>query len=179
MQFKENTINSKEIFNGKIIKVRVDQVELANGRKATREIVEHSGGVVIIPVNDEGEILLVEQFRKPLDQTLLELPAGKLEPGEEPRKCASRELREETGYEAGQLKYLFSFYTTPGFSNEILHLFLASDLKKVGMAPDEDEIIRNHQIKKSYIFEYIRQGKIKDGKTVLGLLSLLGRDLYE
>jgi len=179
LQFKETTIDSREIYNGKVIKVRVDQVELANGRKASREIVEHSGGVVIIPVNDNGEILLVEQYRKPLDKSLLELPAGKLEPGEKPLFCARRELIEETGYEAGKMEYLFSFYTTPGFSDEMLYLFLATDLRKTEPAPDEDEIIKNHQIKEGDIPEYIRQGKIKDGKTILGLLALLRRDLHE
>jgi len=175
LQFEERTISSREVFKGNIIRVRVDDVELPGGRKSRREIVEHDGGVVIIPVNKQREILLVEQFRKPVEQTLLELPAGKLEKGEEPLSCARRELLEETGYSAGKIEHLLSFYTTPGFSDEILHLFLAEDLIEGELNPDEDEIIKLHKVMEDNINEYIYREEIQDGKTIMGLLIWMRR----
>lgn len=173
MDLHEETIATKNIFDGRIIKVRVDDVQLPNGKKSKREVVEHAGGVTVIPITSEGEIILVEQFRKPIEDTLLELPAGKLEEGEEPLDCAKRELVEETGYKAGKIKYMFSFFTSPGFSNEVLHLYLAEDLEPVGIDPDPDEILRIVRIKKNVIKDYINSGKIRDAKTVIGLLSIL------
>lgn len=176
MDLEEKTIDSREIFAGNIIKVRYDQVLLPGGRKTGREIVEHSGGVTVIAVKADGEILLVEQYRKPTEESLLELPAGKLEEKEDALDCARRELREETGYEAGKIEYLFSFYTTPGFCNEVLHLYLAADLKEVGRDLDEDENIIIHHLKKEEILELIETGTIKDSKTIIGLLYYLVRD---
>lgn len=118
MEQKEVTVNTNKIFEGKIINLRVDEVKLPNGKVTTREIVEHPGGVSIVAVNEEGKILLVKQYRKPAEESLLEIPAGKLEKGEDPLICAKRELLEETGYEASFIKHLITFYTTPGFSNE-------------------------------------------------------------
>lgn len=178
MDLEENTIESKEIYAGEIIKVRYDLVQLPDGKRSGREIVEHSGGVTVIAVKDDGNILLVEQYRKPAEESLLELPAGKLEKGEEPIACARRELMEETGFAAGRMDYLFSFYTTPGFCNEVLHLFLATDLREVGGQTDEDENIILHQIGKEEILDMIKSGKIKDSKTIIGLLYYLNGDCY-
>lgn len=177
MEFVEKTVATKEIYNGKIIKVRYDEVIVPGGRKSGREIVEHPGGVTIIAVTDKGEILMVEQYRKPAEENLLELPAGKLEENEEPVICAKRELVEETGYQAGKIEYLFSFYSTPGFSNEVLHLFFASSLKEIGIDPDEDENIKVHFLKKEDILDFINSGKIKDSKSIVGLLYFLVGDL--
>lgn len=171
MVFKEETIKSEDIYRGKILNLRIDTVKLPNGNQSKREIVEHPGGVVIIAVTNDCDILLVEQFRKPTGNTLLELPAGKLEPGEEPVKCAARELIEETGFQAGRMDFLFSFYTTPGFCDEILHLFIARDLKEVGAAPDEDEFLKIHKLADSEILDSILSGKIQDGKSIIGLLA--------
>jgi len=176
MDQKEKTINSKEVFNGKIINIRVDQVRVPNGNKAEREIVEHPGGVCIIAVADNNKILLVEQFRKPIEGNLLELPAGKLEIDEDPLECAKRELIEETGYRAGKIKYLFTFYTSPGYSDESIHLYGASNLEEVGVNPDEDEIIINHMIEKNEIIKMINTERIKDSKTIVGLLYYLVGD---
>ncbi|MFP4662148.1 MAG: NUDIX hydrolase [Halanaerobiales bacterium] len=169
MDQQEKTILSEEIYNGRILKLRVDQVSIPNGNKAEREIVEHSGGVCILALTKNNNILLVEQFRKPVDGNLLELPAGKLERDEDPLECAKRELVEETGYQAGSIEYLFSFYTSPGYSNEIIHLYQAKELKEVGVDPDENEIIINHQTSKKDILNLINKGKIKDSKTIIGL----------
>lgn len=176
MDQQEKTINSEEVFSGKIINVRVDQVLVPNGNKADREIVEHLGGVCIIAIADNNKILLVEQFRKPIEGNLLELPAGKLEKNEDPLECAKRELIEETGYRAGSMEFLFSFYTSPGYSDELIHLYGASNLEEVGVDPDEDEIIINHMIEQKEIIKMINIGKIKDSKTIVGLLYYLAGD---
>ncbi|NLM96987.1 MAG: NUDIX hydrolase [Halanaerobiaceae bacterium] len=176
MEYEERTIASKEIYKGKIIKVRYDEVIIPAGKKSGREIVEHPGGVTIIAVTDDKKILLVEQYRKAPEENLLELPAGKLEEEEEPVICAERELLEETGYQAGKIEYLFSFYTTPGYSNELLHLYYATDLKGAEASPDEDEVISVHYLKKEDILLFINTGKIKDSKTIIGLLYYLAGD---
>lgn len=168
----EKTLESKEIYNGKIVNLRVDKVELSNGNTSSREIVEHPGAVCILPVKEDGRIVLVSQFRKPVEETLLELPAGKLEKGEEPEKCAFRELVEETGYRAGKLEFMFSFYTSPGFSNEILHLFMATDLTPGESNPDDDEMVEVVEIDLKKAVNMIYKGQIKDSKTAIGILAL-------
>ncbi len=177
MDFIEETISSEEIFNGKVIRLRVDDIKQADGRRSKREIIEHLGGVTIIPVTGQDEVIMVEQFRKPVEDTLLELPAGKLEEGEDPLDCAARELIEETGFQANSIDYLFSFYTSPGFSNEMLHLYRAHDLKEVGNNPDPGELLRVVKVNKEDIIDYIASGKIKDAKTIIGLFTLLRGDL--
>ncbi|MCM3465851.1 NUDIX hydrolase, partial [Bacillus licheniformis] len=121
----EKTISSQTIYEGKVITLKVDEVLLPNGHTAKREIVTHQGAVAVMALTDEGKLVAVRQFRKPLEQVIVELPAGKLEPGEEPLACAKRELQEETGYQAKDYTLLSSFFTSPGFANEILHLYLA------------------------------------------------------
>lgn len=175
----EETVTSQIHFQGQILNVRVDQVKLPDGNTTKREVVEHSGGVTIIPVTDAGEIILVKQYRKAADQVLLELPAGKLEPEEDPETCAGRELEEETGYRAGKLEKLFSFYTTPGYSDEILHLYLAGELVKSVTSMDDGEFIEIKKIKMEEIDKYINQGKIKDAKTIIGLQFLKAGNDYE
>ena len=170
---EEKTINSKEVYTGRIIKVREDQVLLSNGNQAEREIVMHPGGVTVIAIADDDSILLVQQYRKPAEESLFELPAGKLEIGEDPLESAKRELIEETGYQAGKIDHLFTFYTSPGFCDEVIHLYIARNLKDVGVNPDQDEILENHSIKKEDIIEMIKTGKIKDSKTIIGLLYFL------
>ncbi|MFW5982270.1 MAG: NUDIX hydrolase [Halanaerobiaceae bacterium] len=169
MTQEEKTVNSKRIYEGNVIKLRVDEVLLSNENKSQREIVEHPGGVTILAVDENQQILLVEQYRKPAEESILELPAGKLEKNEDPLECAKRELIEETGYQAGKIEHLISFYTTPGFCDEIIHLYFASDLKDVGVNPDEDEILRNHSLKKEDIISMIKEGNIKDAKSIIGL----------
>src|SRR5699024_6118473 len=129
--FEEKTIKSTNIFDGKIISLQVDDVELPDGKHAKREIVKHPGAVAVLALTEKKEILFVEQYRKPLEKLLLEIPAGRIEEGEEPKVTAVRELEEETGYTTNQLTYISSFYTSPGFANEIIHIYMADTLKNL------------------------------------------------
>ncbi|WP_034429000.1 NUDIX hydrolase, partial [Caldisalinibacter kiritimatiensis] len=122
MTFEEKTMKSEKIYEGKILNLRIDTVELPDKKYTKREIVEHPRAVAIVPITAKGEIILVKQYRKPVEKELLEIPAGKLEVGEEPKTCAIRELKEETGVTANKLTYLFEFFTSPGFSNEKMYL---------------------------------------------------------
>jgi ADP-ribose pyrophosphatase len=125
MNLEEKTIKTEKIFEGRIITVQVDEVELPNGKTSTRELVKHPGAVAVIAVTDEEKIVMVEQYRKPLEKEIVEIPAGKLEKGEDPAECAKRELEEETGYGCTNLELLTSFYTSPGFADELVHVYLA------------------------------------------------------
>src|SRR5690625_4619812 len=126
----EKTIQTKSIFNGKIINVQVDKVELPDGNFSTREIVKHPGAVAIIPITDDGKIIFVEQYRKPLERPLIEIPAGKIEVNEAPKITAVRELEEETGYTTDVLEHITSFYTSPGFADEIIHIYYTEQLTR-------------------------------------------------
>lgn len=170
MNFEEKTLDFEYVYNGKVLDVRRDNVEIATGKKSVREVVEHSGGVVIAAQKTLDTILMVKQFRYPIKQTVLELPAGKLESGEEPFLAAQRELEEETGYKANIWKDLGYINTTPGFCNEKLYLYFATDLEFVGEHPDEGEIIQCYEFKLDEIFEKIKNGEINDAKTICALM---------
>lgn len=173
-KFYEKTIRTEKIFSGKIIHVQVDDVELPNGKTSKREIVKHPGAVGIIPITLEGKIVMVRQFRKPLERSLLEIPAGKLEPNEKPEVTARRELEEETGYTTNQLDHIISFYTAPGFSNEIIHLYVAKDLQKtkIPLVGDEDEFVEVRELTLEEAVEAIQEKQILDAKTVYAVLYL-------
>ena len=138
MNYYEKTVDEKHVYKGNIINVDVLTVTLPNGKTATRDIVRHPGAAAVIPLNEKGEIYMVRQFRKPLDAVSLEIPAGKLDRGEDPAVCAARELKEETGLTADKLTYLVSVHSTPGFSDEVLHLYAATGLKEGDSCADED-----------------------------------------
>jgi len=169
MNFEEKTLNTRYICKSPVIDVREDDIELANGHNTMRIVVEHPGGVVIVAQKDIETILLVEQFRYPIKNTDLELPAGKLERGEDPFLAAKRELEEETGYKANTWKDLGYIYTTPGFCDEKLYLYYATDLNFVGEHPDNDEIIQAREYKIDNVFDMIKNGKINDSKTICAL----------
>lgn len=169
----EKTLETNYLFRGKVVTLRVDKVELPNGRESIREVVEHSGAVGIVPLTAEHKIVLVKQFRKPLEKEIIEIPAGKLDPGESPSACALRELQEEIGCTAGRLDFKFAFYTTPGFSNEIIHIFIARDLKESKMACDDDEFISTLQVSVDEAMHMIKNGTITDGKTISGIFALV------
>lgn len=172
MDFIEVKKSSRDIFAGKIIKVRLDTVELPNGKEATRECVEHPGAVAVIARDDQDRICLVRQYRYPVGEMLWEIPAGKLSSGEDPLECAQRELLEETGITADSWEKLYSYYTTPGFTDEILHLYLASGLTWGESNPDEDEFLNVEMIPYQEAYARMNRGEIKDGKTLIGLLHL-------
>lgn len=170
MEFKEKTLDSQMMYDGRIIKVYKDNVELADGKKSFREVVIHSGGVVILAFKDEDTILLVKQYRYPIGETVLELPAGKLEKGEDPFEAAKRELEEETGYCANKWTDLGYINTSPGFSDEKLYLYLAKDLEYTHCHPDEGEIIQAFEYKYDDVLKMIDNGEINDAKTICGLM---------
>lgn len=170
MKFEEKTLSSECVYDGKIMKVCRDDVEIATGKKSFREIVHHFGGVVIAALKDENTILAVKQFRYPLKQTIVELPAGKLEIGENPDLAAARELEEETGYKAKNWKSLGFIYTSPGYSDEKLYLYLATDLEFVGEHPDDGEILKVYEFPLDNFIEDVKNGKISDAKTVCAIM---------
>ena len=170
---QERTIRSERVYEGKIIGVRVDTVELPSRREAKREIVEHGGAAAIVAVDRDGDVLLVRQYRKPVEKPLLEIPAGGIEAGEDPLECARRELAEETGFAADRWDKLGTFYTTPGFCTEEMHVFLATGLKPVEGTADYDETIELARRPLSATSELIASGEICDAKSIAGLLLAL------
>lgn len=170
MNFFEKSIEQEYIFRGRVINLRKDIVELPDGKTSTREIVEHNGGVGIVAVNENKEIILVKQFRKPLEDVLLEIPAGKLEKGEEPYGCGVRELEEETGLKPIELVKLTELYSCPGFSNEKLHLYFCNKMVKGKLNLDDDENIEVIYMDYNKAVEMVNNGEIKDSKTIIGIL---------
>jgi len=172
MDMNEPTIESMYIYQGKVVTLRKDKVKLPNGKLSEREIVEHSGAVAIVPVTNEGKIIFVKQYRKPIEKETIEIPAGKLNPGERPEDCAQRELQEETGF-AGELNFKFSYYTTPGFSDEIMYMFFARDLKFAPLDCDEDEFVEKLEVSPHEALHMISKGEIIDAKTIIGILTMI------
>ncbi|MCX7884409.1 MAG: NUDIX hydrolase [Caloramator sp.] len=171
MNFKEVTISQNYIHRGKVINLRVDEVEFPSGKKSLREIVEHNGGVGVVAVNEKKEIILVKQFRKPFEEVLIEIPAGKLEKGEEPIRCAERELEEETGKKALELQLLNVLYPSPGFSSEKLYIYFCNKMEDGKVNPDEDENLEILYVKYEEALKMIKNGDIKDAKTIVGILA--------
>ena len=171
-KFEEKTIHSQPIFKGKVISLKVDDVTLPNGETSKREIVNHPGAVAVIAITGEGKLVVVEQYRKALERSIIEIPAGKLEPGELPEVTAARELEEETGYGCNELTYLQSFATSPGFADEVIHLFVARGLYKIEnrAAMDEDEFVELMEITVEEGERMIAQQKIFDAKTAFAIL---------
>lgn len=173
-KFEEKTIQSELKFKGRIITLQVDEVELPNGKTSNREIVKHPGAVAVIAVTKDNKIILVEQFRKALERSIIEIPAGKIEIGEAPEITALRELEEETGYTTGNLQYIQSFSTSPGFADEIIHLYFADNIVKmeqpVGL--DEDEFVELLHVSLTEMEEMVKKQQIYDAKTAFAYIWL-------
>lgn len=167
----EKTLRSETIFEGKILHVRQDTVELPNGRTATREVLDHPGGVCVLALDRAGRVLLVRQFRYPYEKTLLELPAGKLERGEDPYAAAMRELQEETGASTPTLQSLGDLYPSPGYCGEIIHMYLAQELDFGAAHPDEDEFLAVERVPMDELVDWILAGTIRDAKTIAAVLK--------
>ena len=171
MDYFEKQIRSEEKYKGIIVRVRLDEAELHNGKRVRREVVEHPGGVTILPVDDDGSCYMVRQFRYPFGRMILEAPAGKLEAGEDPLECAVRELSEETGYSADRMIDLGCCYTSPGISSEILHIYLALGLKPGSQHPDQDEYLNLEKISLGKLSERVMHNEIEDAKTAIAVLK--------
>ena len=167
---RPRVLSSKSVYQGRVVQLRVDRVEEPGGVIAEREIVDHAGSVVVLPILPDGQVLLVQQYRHAVRQRLWELVAGGIEKGETPLRAAARELREETGYSADRLKKLFDFYPSPGVMSERMFLVEARGLRPALACPEADEFISVGSFSLTQLRMMIRQDKIKDGKTFVGLL---------
>ena len=177
MTFEEKTIKSERIYEGKIINLRKDKVVVLHGT-SEREIVEHNGGAVLAAVTPEGKLVMVRQYRKPAGRVMLEVPAGKIDPGEKPEVTAARELKEETGYTAGKVEYLMDFYPSVGYSEEVLYLYLCTDLTPGETNFDENEAIDIEEYEIDELCGMVMKGEIHDAKTIIAILAvknLLGK----
>ena len=166
----ETIDNTELIAEGRVFRFERLKVTLPDGSHSSRDVVRHSGGSVVVPLDGEGYVYLVSQYRVAIGSVTFELPAGKLEPGEPPEVCAERELLEETGLRAGTMKHLTSIYTSPGYSDEILHIYLATDLIQNEAEPDEGEFINTVMFPMDEVVDLVATGEIRDAKTVVGIL---------
>ncbi|GBE57151.1 ADP-ribose pyrophosphatase [bacterium BMS3Abin01] len=165
---KNRRLSSRRIYQGSILNLRLDEVEQPDGRRTQREIIEHPGAAVIVPIDREGRLHLVRQYRDAAGETLLELPAGKLRPGEDPVECARRELREELGLTAGRMEHLASFYSSPGFCDEIMHVYLARDLTQGQQEMDRGEFIEPETREMEELDSLLQE--LRDAKSLAGIL---------
>lgn len=171
MDFSEQRIDRDDKYHGIIVDVHLDHVRLDDGSIARREVVEHPGGVTILPVDEDGNCYMVRQFRYPAGHMMLESPAGKLEYGEDHRDCAVRELSEETGFTADELIYLGGFYTSPGFSSELLHIYLALGLHAGKSHLDEGEFLNVEKLSLRQLIRMVMANEIEDAKTMIAVLK--------
>jgi ADP-ribose pyrophosphatase len=167
------------VYRGRIIDLYVDEVEYPGGNRGVREVARHPGGAAVVPLTNDGQVLLVDQLRYPLDRHILELPAGKLSPGEDPAHCAARELEEETGWIPGVLTKLCAFHTTPGFCDELLHVYLGRNLERApgGHKREEGEFTMSvRAVPFPEALQMITSGEITDAKTIIGLMIAAQRE---
>jgi len=171
MKFYEKQVQTKTVYEGVIVDVKRDIVELQNGNRSGREVVVHPGGVGIVALTEANKVLMVRQYRYPMEEELLEIPAGKLDAGEDPFECAVRELSEETGYTAGRYVDIGPIYPSPGFCRETLHLYLALDLKPGEMHLDENELLSVEHVDIEELIEKIMANELKDAKSIVGIMK--------
>ena len=170
-ELHEQILTQETMWSGKIFDVERMEVKLPNGRCSVRDVVRHCGAVAIVALTENGKIALVRQYRTALDRVTVEIPAGKLDPGEDPLDCAKRELLEETGFSAGRIQYLTTIATTPGFCDEVIHIYMATGLTFSGANPDDDEFVNVDLVPLAELIDAVLDGKIEDAKTVVGALA--------
>ena len=171
MNLTEKTVKQNVVFEGKIIRVRCDDAELPDGKPCKREVVDHAGGASVLYVR-EGKVLLVRQFRYPYMEETLEIPAGKLNPGEDPAQTAARELAEETGWQPASVEHMFTIYPTPGYSAEKIYIYRAHGVREGQVHPDEEEFVTAAFYPIDEVLSMIEKGEIKDAKTIIAVMSL-------
>lgn len=169
MIFEEKTMKCERIYEGKILNLKIETVELPDKKYSKREIIEHPNGVGIIPILNDKSMIMVKQYRKAVEKIMLEIPAGILDVNEEPRDAALRELEEETGYYANELKYMLEFYVSPGYSNEKIYLFLAEDLEKGEPMLDSEELLEHEIYPIEELVKMVNRGEIVDSKTIIAI----------
>jgi ADP-ribose pyrophosphatase len=169
----EKVLESKYIFKGHVVNLRIDTIITGNGRRTTREVVEHGESIVVVPIDGKGNVLLVDQYRRALGKNLLEIPAGGIEKGESARVTVIREMQEETGFKPKKVVFLTGFYTSPGFTNEYLHLYLATDLVPSRLVAEDTADINVVTVPLGKVKEMILSGRIQDSKSIAGLLFVL------
>ncbi len=169
----EPTVKSRRTFEGRLISVRVDTVSLPGGNLSEREIVEHGQCVCVVPLDGESNVIMVQQYRKPVEESLLEVPAGSVDEGESPEEAAARELQEETGYTADSIEHITSFWTTPGFCTELMHAYVATGLSPGSMRLEDDEIIQVIKVPLEKVPDMVRSGEIRDAKSIASLMLVL------
>lgn len=171
MEFKEEMVSQETVYEGVIVNVRRDKARLMDGRITNREVVEHPGGVAVFAMDDQGRVALVRQYRYPMGEETLELPAGKLEPGEDPRDSGLRELAEETGLVPGTFEDMGCLYSSPGILAERIYLYFAKNLTQGPTHPDDGEFVETVWLPYQDLVDKARRGEIKDGKTLAGILK--------
>ena len=167
---EEKILNSDIAYQGGFLRVDSVDIELPNGHLTTHEVIRHPGAVAIIALNERGEVLLVRQYRTALERVTVEVPAGKLDMGEDPLECARRELSEETGYSAGRLDYLAPIAVAAGYSDEIIHLYMATELSAGAAHPDDDEFVVSEWVPLDVLVDSVLDGRVEDSKTVIAAL---------
>lgn len=172
---QEIILGSEPVFEGRLLKVFVNTVQLPDGRPAKREVIRHGGAVAVVPFDAEGHILLVKQYRAGIDRIITEIPAGLLEADEDPAACAERELREETGYRPGTLEALGGYHVAPGYTNEYIHLYLARDLESAPLAQDSEEFLELIRLPFAEALAMVERGEISDSKTIIALMKVAQR----
>lgn len=170
-QLVEHPLTTREVYKGKLLHVFIDDVRLPDGKSSTREWIRHPGACAVVPVFDDGTVMLVRQYRYPVRQIFIEVPAGKIDPGEPPLTTATRETAEETGLHAENMAYVCHFYPVIGYSDEVIHVFVAWGLSSEEIDVDEDEFLINMRVPFSEALEMIRRGEINDGKTICALVQ--------
>lgn len=166
----EQKIDSREVFNGRLLHVFLDEVRLPDGSTSTREWIRHPGAAAVLPVFENGDVMMVKQFRYPLSQIFYEVPAGKLDPGETAGSTARRELKEEAGLACRQYEYVGHFYPSIGYTNEIIHVYVAWDVQSFQQNVDDDEFLIKERLPFRKVVEMVHSGEISDGKTIITVL---------